>query len=93
MSSLIPPQHGAWAFLALPLALGAAAAPAEPVQLLLAITWVVAYPWSYAALGVSRPRVRRQFLRPLAIWSVLVVPPALALWWARPWLLCPCFRG
>lgn len=87
MSALIPPQHGAWAFLALPLALGAAAAPADPVQVLLAVTWVVAYPWSYAALGVSRPRVRRQFLRPFAIWSVLLIPAALALWVARPWLV------
>jgi hypothetical protein len=54
VSAYVPPQHGAWAFLGLPLVLGFVVAPWTPLLLVLAIAWVGAYPLSYAALGLAR---------------------------------------
>jgi YwiC-like protein len=87
MSTYLPPQHGAWAFLGLPLALAAAVTPWSPLLPLLALGWVAAYPLSYAALGLARARRRRRFVRPLAVWTAIALPPALAMAVARPWLL------
>jgi len=87
MSRYLPPQHGAWAFLALPLALGAVLAPASPLLLVLTVAWVAAYPLSYAALGLARARRKQRFVRPLVVWLAVVVPAVLVLVVARPWLL------
>lgn len=83
----LPPQHGAWAFLALPLVLGAVVAPWTPLLLVLAVAWVAAYPWSYAALGLVRARRKQRFLRPFAVWAAVVAPAAAALVVQRPWLV------
>jgi len=72
MSRYLPPQHGAWAFLALPLALGAVLAPASPLLLVLTVAWVAAYPLSYAALGLARARRKQRFVRPLVVWLAVV---------------------
>lgn len=88
----MPPQHGAWAFLALPLAVGLTVAPWTPVLAVLAITWVAAYPTSYfllamlAETGRRRPRPRR-FLRPVAPWLATSVLGVTALLVLRPWLV------
>lgn len=87
MSSYVPPQHGAWAFLGLPLVLGALVSPPSWALLPLAVAWVVAYPWSYAALGLVRARHKRRFVRPLVVWSVVLVPSVVLLLALRPWLL------
>jgi len=87
VSVYVPPQHGAWAFLALPVALGATVAPWTPLLVLLAVAWVAAYPWSYAALGAVRSPHPERFRRPLLLWSAAVVVPGIVLLVARPWLV------
>lgn len=83
----VPPQHGAWAFLGLPLVLGALLSGLHWLLIPLVIAWVAAYPLSYAALGLVRGRQPERFRAPLLVWSVIVVPAAALLVWARPWLL------
>jgi hypothetical protein len=83
----VPPQHGAWAFLGLPVLLALAVSPWTPLVLLLALAWVAAYPASYALLGLTRSRRPQRFRRMLAVWAVPLVPAALVLVVARPWLL------
>lgn len=85
--SYLPPQHGAWAFLALPLALGAVVSPASPLLLVLAVAWIAAYPLSYAALGLVRARRPQRFRRPFAVWLAVVLPAVAVLVVARPWLV------
>lgn len=90
-TSVVPPQHGAWAFLGLPLLVGVAVSPWTPVLLVLAVTWVCAYPVSYFLLALvkdsaSRHPDPRRFRRALALWSAIAVPAALVLLVARPWL-------
>lgn len=87
MSRYVPPQHGAWAFLGLPLVLGALVSPASWALLPLAVAWVVAYPWSYALLGLVRARHKRRFVRPLVVWSAALVPAVVLLLVLRPWLI------
>lgn len=86
MSAYLPPQHGAWAFLGLPLVLGAVVAPWTPFFLVLALAWVAAYPWSYAALGLIRAKRPQRFRRPFLVWLAIVLPAAVGLVVARPWL-------
>jgi YwiC-like protein len=87
VSSYVPPQHGAWAFLALPVLLGALVAPWTPLILLLAIAWVAVYPQSYAAFGLVRAKRPERFRRPLLVWSAVAAVPAAVLLAARPWLV------
>ncbi len=87
----IPPQHGAWAFLGLPVAVALTVSPWSPVILLLAATWVAAYPASYLTLAVARDRASRnprpaRFARPLATWWLIVLAAGLPLLALRPWL-------
>ncbi|CAB4891374.1 MAG: hypothetical protein F2806_02000 [Actinobacteria bacterium] len=85
--AFVPPQHGAWAFLALPLVLGASVATWTPPLLPLAVAWVAAYPMSYAAFGLVRAKRPQRFKVPFIIWTAIVLPSAaIALVW-RPWLL------
>jgi hypothetical protein len=83
----LPPQHGAWAFLGLPLVLGALVAPSTPLLLALMIAWVAAYPLSYAAFGLVRARRPQRFRRPFAVWLAAVLPAAVVLVIARPWIV------
>jgi hypothetical protein len=83
----LPPQHGAWAFLGLPLALGALVAPGTPLLLVLALAWVAAYPLSYAALGLVRAKRPQRFRAPFALWLAVVLPAVVVLVVARPWLV------
>jgi hypothetical protein len=90
--SVVPPQHGAWAFLALPLVVGVTVATWTPVLLVLAVAWISAYPWSYFALAAVRERTARhphpeRFRRALALWSAVALPSLLTLVLLRPWLL------
>ncbi|MDH4159515.1 MAG: YwiC-like family protein [Actinomycetota bacterium] len=87
MSSYLPPQHGAWAFLVLPLVLGVVLAPWTPLLVVLAVAWVAAYPLSYALLGLARARRSQRFRRPLVAWSAVVLPAVVVLVAARPWLV------
>lgn len=83
----LPPQHGAWAFLALPLSLGAVVAPPAPPLLLLAIAWIAAYPLSYAVLGMVRSPRPQRFRRPAVAWACVVLPASAALAVVQPWLI------
>jgi hypothetical protein len=87
VSSYVPPQHGAWAFLGLPLVLGAVVTPWTPLLVLLAVAWVAAYPWSYAAFGLVRAKRPQRFRAPFLVWSAVVLPAAAALLVWRPWLV------
>ncbi len=89
----MPPQHGAWAFLGLPLVLGALVSGWSWLLPVLALAWLAAYPWSYAVLGLARAgrrgrrRAWQRLGRPLLVWSAVVLPPAVVLVLARPWLV------
>ncbi len=87
MSRYVPPQHGAWAFLALPLVLGTLVSPWTPLLLVLAVAWIAAYPWSYAALGLVRAKRNQRFRAPFAAWAAIVLPACAVLLVARPWLV------
>jgi hypothetical protein len=51
------------------------------------VTWVAAYPLSYAALGLLRSRHPRRFVRPLLGWLAVVAVGAAGLLLLRPWLV------
>jgi hypothetical protein len=61
--------------------------PWTPLVLVLAVAWIAAYPASYALLGLGRSRRPQRFRRMLAFWAVPLVPSALVLVVARPWLV------
>lgn len=89
---LVPPQHGAWAFLGLPLVVGWTVVSWTPLLVALAVAWVAAYPASYFLLASLAERSRRhpqpaRFVRPLLVWSVPTVVAAATLVWFRPWLV------
>lgn len=86
-TSLVPPQHGAWAFLGLPLALGFVVADASWAWLPLAWAWIAAYPASYFVLSYVRARRPERFRRPLATWAAAFAPAGLVAVAMRPWLL------
>jgi amino acid transporter len=87
VSTYVPHQHGAWAFLALPLVLGAVVTPWTPLLVALAVAWVAAYPMSHAAFGLVRARRPRRFRAPFLVWSAVVLPAAAILLVERPWLI------
>lgn len=70
---VVPPQHGAWGFLGLPVLMGLAAAGWSPWVLPLAVAWVAAYPSSWALTGLLTARRPRRFRRAALVW----IPPAL----------------
>ncbi|ABL81187.1 MULTISPECIES: YwiC-like family protein [unclassified Nocardioides] len=86
-TSLFPPQHGAWAFLGLPLALGFLVGDPAWAWLPLAWAWIAAYPASYFVLSYVRARRPERFRRPLLVWAALFAPAGLAVAVMRPWLL------
>jgi hypothetical protein len=93
---MVPPQHGAWAFLALPIAVAIPVSPWSPIVLLLAVTWIAAYPASYFLLATVRDRASRhpdprRFARPLALWWSIAVAGGLILLSLRPWLVWVAF--
>jgi uncharacterized membrane protein YgcG len=91
----IPPQHGAWAFLVVPVLVGFAVAGASPAGWLLLAAWVCAYPVGYYLGRALTARVRRGSWSRLARrersraipWAVLTVVLGLPLAVSRPWLL------
>lgn len=92
-----PPQHGAWAFLIVPLLLGSFLGAANWLGLLFSITWVAAYPLSYFGGRAFLARVRRgswttraqSELRSVIPWAVLTLIGTSALITMRPWILLP----
>lgn len=93
----VPPQHGAWAFLIVPLILSAALGAATWLGLVFAITWVVAYPTTYylargtiARLkrGSWTDRARRE-IRASIPWAIVTALGAITLVITRPWIIVP----
>jgi hypothetical protein len=90
-----PPQHGAWAFLVVPVLIGFAISGASPAGWLLLVAWVCAYPVGYYAGRALTARVRRGGWTRLARreisralpWLVLTGLAGLPLVVTRPWLL------
>ena len=83
---VVPPQHGAWGFLGLPLLLGVAASGWSPWLPLLAVAWVAAYPTSWAILGLLTARRRERFRRAALIWTPVCVVAGVPLLVTHPWL-------
>lgn len=84
---VVPPQHGAWGFLGLPLLLGLAASGWSPWLPLLAVAWVAAYPSSWAVTGLLTARRRERFRRAALVWTPVCVAAGLPLLLTHPWLL------
>jgi hypothetical protein len=84
---LVPDQHGAWGFLALPLALALTRTGIFPLLVPATVTWVAAYPLSWSLTGRFAARRPERFDRAVRLWGpVTMVTGAPVLWW-RPWLL------
>ncbi len=84
---VVPPQHGAWGFLGLPLLLGVAASGWSPWLPLLAVAWVAAYPSSWAFTGLLTARRRARFRRAALVWTPVCVVAGVPLLVTHPWLL------
>jgi hypothetical protein len=84
---VVPPQHGAWAFLALPVVLACTIAPPTWWTALLTLAWFAAYPASYAGGRLLRDRRPERYRRPFALWAVATAAPAAVLVVRFPWLI------
>ncbi len=90
-----PPQHGAWAFLIVPVLCGFAVAGATLAGWLFLAAWVCAYPVGYYLGRGLTARVRRGSWTRLARrersravpWAVITAALGLPLAMTRPWLL------
>jgi hypothetical protein len=84
---VLPHQHGAWGFLALPVALAVTRTGVHPLLVPATVAWVAAYPLSWALTGRLSARRPERFDRALLVWApVVLVAGAPLLWW-RPWLV------
>ena len=91
----IPPQHGAWAFLIVPVLCGFAIAGASPAGWLFLVAWVCAYPVGYYLGRALTARARRGSWSRLARrersraipWAIITAALGLPLLLTRPWLL------
>ena len=92
-----PLQHGAWAFLIVPLLLGSFLGANNWLSLLFSLTWIAAYPLSYFGGRALLARVRRGSWTTLARreldsaipWAALTVSGTITLIALRPWILLP----
>jgi hypothetical protein len=95
MTLKIPNQHGAWAFLLVPLILGFVLTGWSVAAALFACAWVLAYPASYylgRAVVIrwrrgSWSRLARRELTYALPWTVAAAVPGVILVVLRPWLL------
>ncbi len=84
--SYFPPQHGAWAFIGLPVMVGATLAPWTPLLFVVGLGAVAAFPVSHFATAMVRYPRRSRYLRPLLLWSAIAIPCSVVAVIARPWL-------
>lgn len=92
---VLPPQHGAWAFLLVPVLGGVAVAGSSAAAWLFLLAWLCAYPTAYFAGRAATARVRRGSWTRLARreasravpWAVLTALFGLPLLIGAPWLL------
>ena len=84
---IVPDQHGAWAFLLLPVALALTVTPWSWLLVPATVTWVLAYPAAWALTGrLTAPRPAR-FDRALRLWPPLALVAGAPVLAARPWLV------
>ena len=91
---LIPNQHGAWAFLILPLILGLFVSGVSWIGIAFALAWVASYPLSFYTMRVTRVVIRRRKLsrsakrdlRSAQIWAIPVIVLGAAILAMRPWM-------
>ncbi len=93
-TAYIPPQHGAWAFLIVPLVVGFTLAPITWAGLGFAVAWILAYPVGYfGGRGLlvrirrgSFTRLSRREFRRAIPWGVALAVVGVPLLVACPWL-------
>lgn len=91
----VPSQHGAWAFLIVPLVLGAVLGAGTWAGAVFAVGWIAAYPASYFGGRALIYRIRRgewsrkarTELRAAAPWAVAAAAAAVVLMLLQPLLL------
>lgn len=83
---IVPPQHGAWGFLGLPLVLGIAVGGWSADLLLLAVAWVAAYPASWAITGLLTAKRPQRFRRAAVVWAPIAALAGAPLVALHPWL-------
>ena len=83
---ILPPQHGAWGFLGLPLLLGVAVSGWSPWLPPLAVAWVAAYPSSWALTGLLTARRRERFRKPALVWTPVCVVAGAPVLVTHLWL-------
>lgn len=84
---VVPPQHGAWGFLALPVALGVAVGGWDWSGLPAVAAWVALYPFSWALTQRLAARRPERFTRALAIWAGVAAPLVALSAVLHPWLI------
>ncbi|WP_167756318.1 MULTISPECIES: YwiC-like family protein [unclassified Amycolatopsis] len=84
---VVPPQHGAWGFLGLPLLLGAAAGGWSAWLIPFAVAWVSAHPAGWAVTGLLTARRPSRFRRAALLWIPVCVTAGAVVLSARPWLI------
>jgi YwiC-like protein len=80
----LPPQHGAWAMLAVPYLAGLVAAGWRWPDAPLAGAWLAGYPLSYFAFQAVKSRRPGRYRAQLLLYGALAVPLALVVVAARP---------
>lgn len=85
----LPTQHGAWAFLLVPLVLGWTTTPWTPVLVPFSMAWVTAYPASYFTTVLLRGRARTRPVAQTVFWSAVTIALAMLCLGGRPWLVWP----
>lgn len=94
VAAFIPPQHGAWAFLVVPLLTGFALTGWSGAGLLFCLAWIAAYPVSYFGGRALTARARRGSWTRLARreagravpWLIALAVLGVPLLWIAPWL-------
>ncbi len=84
---IVPDQHGAWAFLVLPIVLALVRADWSWLLVPAAVSWVAAYPFSWALTGRLTARRPERFDRALWVWLPVLLVPGIPVLLARPWLM------
>lgn len=83
----LPPQHGAWAMLALPFLVGVACTRPAWLHLPLLLAWLGGYLLSYYALLALKTRHPRRVAPQLRLYATVTLPAALAVVIAQPAVL------
>ncbi|MDD2858202.1 MAG: YwiC-like family protein [Candidatus Nanopelagicales bacterium] len=93
----VPPQHGAWAFLVVPLMLAAIAGARGTAAMVFAATWVIAYPATYFGGRALIYRLRNgagsrkaaAAARSTLVWGAGLAVGSIALTLHQPWIAIP----